>query len=54
MPELPDIAVYVESLERRILGSDLRTIRLFRPFLLRTVDPSIETTVSPSGATTCG
>lgn len=43
MPELPDIAVYVESLERRILGSDLRTIRLFRPFLLRTVDPAIET-----------
>jgi formamidopyrimidine-DNA glycosylase len=42
MPELPDIAVYVESLERRILGSELRTIRLFRPFLLRTVDPSIE------------
>jgi len=39
MPELPDITVYVEALERRVLGAPLDGIRLASPFLLRTVDP---------------
>lgn len=41
MPELPDITVYIEALERRILGERLEGVRLTNPFLLRTVDPPI-------------
>jgi len=40
MPELPDVTVYVEALEQRILGQTLTRVRLASPFLLRTVDPS--------------
>ena len=43
MPELPDITVYIEALERRILGQRLEKIRLASPFLLRTVVPPIKT-----------
>ena len=39
MPELPDIVVYIEALERRILGRPIEDIRLASPFVLRTVDP---------------
>ena len=39
MPELPDVVVYLEALERRILGRRLEGIRLASPFVLRTVDP---------------
>jgi formamidopyrimidine-DNA glycosylase len=39
MPELPDVVVYLECLRPRILGQPLDRIRLFNPFLLRTVDP---------------
>ncbi|MCG8469941.1 MAG: formamidopyrimidine-DNA glycosylase [Gemmatimonadetes bacterium] len=42
MPELPDITVYIEALERHILGERLERARLASPFLLRTVDPPIE------------
>jgi formamidopyrimidine-DNA glycosylase len=41
MPELPDITVYIEALERRIVGRPLERVRLASPFLLRTVDPPI-------------
>ncbi|MBL8220239.1 MAG: formamidopyrimidine-DNA glycosylase [Bryobacterales bacterium] len=41
MPELPDIAVYLEALATRILGHPLEAVRLGSPFLLRTVDPPI-------------
>ena len=44
MPELPDITVYIEALEERILGQRLERIRLATPFLLRTVDPPISAT----------
>ena len=40
MPELPDITVYIEALERRVKGAPLEGIRLASPFLLRTVDPA--------------
>jgi formamidopyrimidine-DNA glycosylase len=40
MPELPDVAVYIEALEGRILGRRLERILLKNPFLLRTADPS--------------
>lgn len=39
MPELPDITVYIEALERRVLGKALRAIHITHPFLLRTFDP---------------
>ncbi len=41
MPELPDLAVYLESLERRIAGRKLIAVRLANPFLLRTAVPPI-------------
>jgi formamidopyrimidine-DNA glycosylase len=41
MPELPDIVVYIEALEKRILGQTLEQIRIASPFLLRTVAPPI-------------
>src|SRR5213595_3262711 len=41
MPELPDITVYVEALNRRIVGSTLEDVRLKSPFLLRSVEPPI-------------
>ena len=41
MPELPDITVYIEALERRIAGERLEGVRLASPFLLRSVDPPI-------------
>jgi formamidopyrimidine-DNA glycosylase len=42
MPELPDITVYIEALEARILGHRLEKIRLASPFLLRTAVPPIK------------
>jgi formamidopyrimidine-DNA glycosylase len=41
MPELPDVTVYVEALEARVLGQTLEKIRIASPFLLRSVDPPI-------------
>jgi formamidopyrimidine-DNA glycosylase len=41
MPELPDITVYVEALESRIVGQTLERVRIPKPFLLRSVDPPI-------------
>ena len=41
MPELPDITVYLEALERRILGHKLEQVRLTSPFLLRTAVPPV-------------
>jgi formamidopyrimidine-DNA glycosylase len=41
MPELPDITVYIEALERRLQGARLESTRLTHPFLLRTFDPPI-------------
>lgn len=42
MPELPDITVYLEALERRILGQTLESIRIVSPFLLRTASPPLD------------
>ena len=41
MPELPDVTVYVEALEARILNQTLERIRIASPFLLRSVDPPL-------------
>jgi formamidopyrimidine-DNA glycosylase len=42
MPELPDITIYVEALERRIIGERLEGVRIQSPLLLRTFDPPLE------------
>lgn len=41
MPELPDVVVYIQCLEPRILQRRLERVRLQSPFLLRTVTPSL-------------
>ena len=41
MPELPDIVVYIEALEPRILNQPLERVRLASPFLLRTASPPL-------------
>jgi len=42
MPELPDITVYVEALERRLLNRKIEEVRLASPFLLRTTEPPLD------------
>jgi formamidopyrimidine-DNA glycosylase len=41
VPELPDITVYIEALESRVLNATLDRVRVASPFLVRTVDPSL-------------
>jgi formamidopyrimidine-DNA glycosylase len=41
MPELPDVVVYLEALERRIVGQPLERVRIVSPFVLRSVDPPV-------------
>ncbi|MEQ9333486.1 DNA-formamidopyrimidine glycosylase family protein [Thalassobaculum sp.] len=45
MPELPDIAIYLEALERRILGAEITGLRIASPFLVRSVDPPVKAAV---------
>ena len=41
MPELPDLTVYVEALQRRVCGTRLLAVEVRHPFLLRTYEPPI-------------
>ncbi len=41
MPELPDLTIYVEALNRVVVGRRLRKLRLASPFVLRTADPPV-------------
>jgi len=41
VPELPDVAVYLECLEPRILARPLERVRLRSPFFLRSVEPPV-------------
>jgi formamidopyrimidine-DNA glycosylase len=41
LPELPDVVVYLEALEQRILDRRLSGARLLSPFVLRTVEPPL-------------
>lgn len=45
MPELPDIVIYIESLERRVLGHTVRSVRVASPSVLRTFDPPYDAPV---------
>jgi formamidopyrimidine-DNA glycosylase len=51
VPEIPDIEAYLEALRLRVAGQELQRIRLGNPFLLRTVDPPLD---SMSGRTVVG
>jgi formamidopyrimidine-DNA glycosylase len=42
MPELPDVTVYIEALQTRLLGQTLERALLKNPFLLRTADPPLQ------------
>jgi formamidopyrimidine-DNA glycosylase len=42
VPELPDVTVYVEALERHVVGRALLRVRMASPFLLRSVQPPIQ------------
>ena len=42
MPELPDVTVYLEALERHVVGRTLERIRIASPFVLRSFDPPID------------
>jgi formamidopyrimidine-DNA glycosylase len=42
MPELPDITIYVEALEKRVIGEKLEAVRVQSPFLVRTFDPPLD------------
>ena len=44
MPELPDVVVYIEALEQRVLDHTLERVSIGGPFLLRTADPPLDTT----------
>jgi formamidopyrimidine-DNA glycosylase len=41
MPELPDLQVYLDALEVRVLGKVLLKVKLLNPFLLRTAVPPL-------------
>lgn len=45
VPELPDIVVYLEALERRVLGRELTGIRVVSPAVMRTYDPPYDAPV---------
>jgi formamidopyrimidine-DNA glycosylase len=41
MPELPDIAVYREALDKHVRGQVLERVRIVNPFVLRTAEPPL-------------
>ena len=45
MPELPDIVIYIEQLQARVLHEPVQSIRSLNPFLLRSVTPPLEQAV---------
>ena len=44
MPELPDVTVYCEALERRLAGRRLERVKLTSPFVLRSFNPPLDAT----------
>jgi len=43
VPELPDITIYIEALQKRIKGRALEHVQITAPFLLRTAVPTLST-----------
>jgi formamidopyrimidine-DNA glycosylase len=42
LPEFPDVIIYIEALERRLVGQRLERLNLLSAFVLRSVNPPIE------------
>src|SRR5215510_8878109 len=42
MPELPDILLYLHALRPRIVGQRITGVRLVSPFLLRSIEPPLQ------------
>jgi formamidopyrimidine-DNA glycosylase len=42
MPELPDVCVYIEALQRRVVGQPLERVLVASPFVLRSYDPPLD------------
>src|SRR3954454_10926867 len=42
MPELPDVTVYREALETRIVGQALLAVKISSPFVLRSFEPPLD------------
>src|ERR1035437_2257046 len=42
MPELPDVALYVDALAERTIGHKLNRVSIRGPFLLRSVSPPVD------------
>jgi len=42
LPELPDVVLYIEALRTHTLGQRLEHLQLISPFVLRSVEPPIE------------
>ncbi len=42
MPELPDLTVYIEALQQRLIGHRLERVQIVSPFLLRTAVPPVQ------------
>jgi formamidopyrimidine-DNA glycosylase len=45
VPEYPDVELYLHALRSRVVGQVLTGVRLTRPFLLRTIEPSMDACV---------
>jgi formamidopyrimidine-DNA glycosylase len=45
MPEFPDIVIYIEQVQARVLQEPVQSIRLVNPFLLRSVTPPLQDAV---------
>ena len=50
MPELPDVTVYMEAIRERVLDRRLTGYAILSPFVLRTVDPPLDSLI---GCTLC-
>jgi formamidopyrimidine-DNA glycosylase len=42
MPELPDVCVYLEALERHVVGRRLERVKVLSAFVLRSYDPPLD------------
>jgi formamidopyrimidine-DNA glycosylase len=45
VPELPDVAIYVERLSAHLVGQRITALRLPKPFLVRTFDPPLDAVI---------
>ncbi len=50
MPELPDVILYVQSLDRLLSHHKIRDVRVRSPFVMRTFDPPVEEMIGCSVA----